>query len=344
MSRAKVLVTGAAGFMGSHLVDYLVNGGHEVFGVDDLSGGYSSNVNPKSRFTKLDLREKEAARVLIEQIRPQIIYHLAADATEGRSQFTPINCTERNYSVYLNLLVPAIKNGMEKIILCSSMSVYGSQRPPFSEEMEPKPEDIYAISKAAMERATEVLAQVHGFKYTIFRPHNVYGPRQNLADPYRNVIGIFINCLLHNRYFYIYGDGGQKRSFSYIDDVTPYIAKAGFMEKTNGEIFNIGPREEYTISKMAGEVLSNFIDDPDNPPEHLKPKYLPARPKEVREAFCTCDKAERILGYKTSVDLSEGIRRMVDWAKTIGAQEFRYLESLELETEKTPTTWKDKLM
>jgi UDP-glucose 4-epimerase len=344
MKKSNVLVTGAAGFMGSHLVDYLLGEGREVYGVDDLSGGYQRNVNPRSHFTRLDLREKEATASLVEQIKPQIIYHLAADATEGRSQFTPINCTERNYLVYLHLLIPAIKNGMEKMVVCSSMSVYGAQKPPFSEEMKPAPEDLYAISKAAMEKATEILSEVHGFKYTIFRPHNVYGPRQNLADPYRNVIGIFINCLLHDRNFYIYGDGEQRRAFSYIDDVTPYIAKSGFMNKADGEIFNIGPREEHTINEMAREVLSNFVDDPDHPPEHLRPKYLPARPKEVKEAFCTCEKAEKILGYQTTVGLSEGIRRMVEWAKYLGPQEFRYLESLELETKETPVTWKERLI
>lgn len=344
MKKFKVLVTGSAGFMGSHLVDYLLNEGHEVYGVDDLSGGYMENVNPDSRFTKLDLRQRQAVEKHINEVQPQVVYHLAADATEGRSQFTPLNCTERNYLAYLHLLIPAIKNGMEKMVVCSSMSVYGAQKPPFSEEMEPAPEDIYAISKAAMEKATKILSEVHNFKYTIFRPHNVYGPRQNLADPYRNVIGIFINCLLNDRNFYIYGDGEQKRAFSYIDDVTPYIARAGFRDETNGEIFNVGPREEYTINEMAREVLANFVDNPNGPPDHLKPKYLPDRPKEVKEAFCTSTKAEKVLGYKTSVNLSEGIRRMVEWAKQTGPQEFRYLDSLELETKETPITWKDKLI
>lgn len=344
MNKIKVLVTGSAGFMGSHLVDYLLNEGYKVYGVDDLSGGYLENVSSDSHFTKLDLRDREAVEKYICKIKPQIVYHLAADATEGRSQFTPLNCTERNYMAHLNVLIPAIRNSMEKMVLCSSMSVYGAQKPPFSEDMEPRPEDIYAISKAAMEKSTAILSEVHHFKYTIFRPHNVYGPRQNLADPYRNVIGIFINCLLHDRNFYIYGDGGQKRAFSYIDDVTPYIARAGFMDEANGEIFNIGPREEYTINEMAREVLANFVDNPNDPPDHLKPKYLPGRPKEVKEAFCTNAKAEKILGYKTSVSLFEGIGRMVAWAKQTGPQEFRYLNSLELETNETPVTWKDKLI
>ena len=340
----KILVTGAAGFMGSHLVDYLLAEGHRVYGVDDLSGGYLRNVNPRCRFTKLDLFYQDSVRIYIEHIKPEIIYHLAADATEGRSQFTPINCSQRNYMAYLNLLIPAIRAGFEKMVLTSSMSVYGAQRPPFSEEMEAKPEDIYGTNKAAMEKTTQILSEVHGFRYTILRPHNVFGPRQNLADPYRNVIGIFINCLLNNRNFYIYGDGEQKRSFSYIDDLTPCLARAGFAKSSDYEIINIGPREEISINKLAGEVLSHFVEDPKNPPAHLKPEHLPNRPKEVKNAFCTEDKARRLLGYSTKVNLAEGISKMVRWARKLGPQKFIFLEELEITSPSAPKTWTHKLL
>lgn len=340
----RILVTGAAGFMGSHLVNDLIEQGYlDVYGVDDLSGGYKSNVNPKSKFTQLDLREKQKTREYIEKAKPQTIFHLAADATEGRSQFTPISCTERNYLAYLYLLVPAIKNDLEKMILTSSMSVYGSQTPPFDESMPTAPDDIYGVSKAAMEKATRILSEVHKFRYVIIRPHNVYGPGQNLADPYRNVIGIFINCILNDKNFYVYGDGSQKRAFSYIDDFTPYIIKAAVLPEAEGEIFNIGPTKEYTISELADVVLKEFFTD-GNIPEHLKPKYLPMRPLEVVNAWCTADKAKKILGYQASVDLSEGVKRMVEWAKGMGPQKFHYLEDLEIVTDQTPSTWVEKLM
>lgn len=339
----KVLVTGAAGFMGSHLVDALLNEGHEVYGVDDLSGGYMDNVNQKSSFTKLDLQERKATEEYVNRVKPEIVFHLAADATEGRSQFTPINCTMRNYVAYLNLLIPCIKNGMKKMILTSSMSVYGAQKAPFSEDMERRPEDIYGISKAAMEHATEILSEVHNFKYTIIRPHNVYGPRQNLADPYRNVIAIFINRALQGKHFYVYGEGNQKRAFSYIDDFTPYILKAGFDDVANGEIFNIGPVQEYSINELASVVLDEFFSD-GNIPENMKPEHLPLRPKEVVDAWCTVDKAEKLLGYKTTVNLREGVRKMVEWAREKGPQEFHYLDDLELVNEETPETWKKRLL
>jgi len=339
----KILVTGAAGFMGSHLVDSLLEESHEVFSLDDLSWGYKENVNPKSKFIQLDLQDREKTDKYINETKPELVFHLAADATEGRSQFTPINSTQRNYGAYLNLLVPCIKNGMKKMVLTSSMSVYGAQKPPFSEDMERKPEDIYAISKSAMEHGTEILSKVHKFDYTIIRPHNVYGPRQNLADPYRNVIAIFINRLLQGKNYFIYGDGKQKRAFSYIDDFTPYIVRAGFDDVANSEIFNIGPVQEYSINELSDVVLKVFFPD-GNVPENLKPQYLPPRPLEVSDAWCTVDKAEKLLGYKTTISLEEGIKKMLEWAKKVGPMPFQYLDNLELVSEDTPATWKDKIM
>lgn len=341
----KILVTGAAGFMGSHLVDSLVSQKkHQVFAADDLSGGYKRNVNPQAHFTKIDLRDHQKTEKYINRIKPELLFHLAADASEGRSQFTPISAVERNYLAYIYTLVPCIKNGLQKVVLTSSMSVYGAQKPPFSEDMVKKPEDIYGISKAAMEETTEVLGKVHQFKYVIIRPHNVYGRRQNLSDPYRNVIGIFINCLLNNKNFYIYGNGEQKRAFTYIDDFNPYFVKAGFSNRCNGEIINLGPTKEYTINQLAEIVLQVFFPD-GKIPFHLKPKYLPARPQEVREAYPTNYKAKKLLGYQTVTPLKEGIKKMVAWAKKKGPQKFKYLkDGLELENESVPITWSKELI
>ena len=343
MKSKKILVTGGAGFMGSHLVDGLIAMGHDVYSVDDLSGGYKDNINKNCHFYKLDLRSQTLVEKYIKQVKPTLVYHLAADATEGRSQFTPLSSTQRNYLAYLNVLIPSIKYGLEKIVFTSSMSVYGSQIPPFSETMDRKPDDIYGISKASSERATEILSQVYGFKYVIFRPHNVYGPRQNLADPYRNVIGIFINCLLKNKNFYIYGDGNQKRAFSYVDDVIPYILNAGFLKQAEGEIFNIGPTEAYTINELSTIILETFYNHKKIPSKML-PKYVSLRPVEVQNAWCTVDKAEQILNYKTTVQLPVGVKRMIEWAKQVGSKQFKYLDNLELIHAKTPKTWTKRLI
>lgn len=340
----RILVTGCAGFIGSYVADLLIKNGDQVYGVDDMSGGYWCNINPKCKFEKINLVNQKKTADLIKKIRPEIIYHLAADATEGRSQFTPINCTRRNYNTFLNTIVPAISCGLKKFVFVSSMSVYGKQKPPFMEDMKPDPEDIYAIAKTACENALKIFSEVFGFKYTIIRPHNVYGPRQNMADPYRNVIGIFINSLLNNKNYYIYGDGQQERSFTYIDDLAPYIVKVGILGKYNGEIFNVGPRKPISINFLSDRILDIFFEGKENVPEELKPVYVSDRPKEVKRAFSSGRKAAKMLNYKTRTSLEKGLRIMVNWAKSLGPKKFRYLKNLELVCGTTPKTWEEKLL
>lgn len=344
LNKPKILVTGSAGFIGSHIYDLLFAMGHEVYGVDDLSGGFMKNVSQKKYFTKLDLRDRAKTVAYIEKLKPDIIFHLAADATEGRSQFTPFSAMDRNIVAYSNLLIPAIKHGLKKMILTSSMSVYGAQQVPFKENMEPQPEDIYGISKMSMEKTTKVLADVYGFKYVIIRPHNVYGPRQNLSDPYRNVVGIFINSLLHGRNFYVYGDGLQKRAFSYIDDVAPAMVKAAFKKKCEGLTINIGSDQPVTLNDLAKTVLRTFYGDIKNVPRNLLPKNVPDRPREVKYAYCDHKVAKKLLGFKSKVSLPEGVEKMTEWAKSVGKQPFVYLTSLELEHPRAPKTWTAKLI
>ncbi len=342
-NKPKILITGSAGFMGSHLYDQLFDFGYEVYGVDDLSGGFLRNVSQKKFFTKLDLRDRAITANYIEKIKPDIIFHLAADATEGRSQFTPFSAIDRNMVAYTNLLIPAIKNGLKKMILTSSMSVYGKQQTPFNESMIPQPEDVYGASKAAMEKITQVLSNVYGFGYVIIRPHNVYGPRQNLSDPYRNVIGIFINRLLHGKNFYIYGDGRQKRAFSYIGDVIPAMIKAAFSKKCEGKIINIGSDEVTYLKDLARIITEEFLGSK-NIPNQFKPENLPDRPQEVKYAYCSHRIAKELLNFRHKTELRDGIRQMIDWARKTGPQKFIYLAGLELDHPLTPKTWVAKLI
>lgn len=344
LSKPKILVTGSAGFIGSHIYDLLFNMGHKVYGIDDLSGGFMRNVSQKKYFTKLDLRDRAKTAVYIKKLKPDIIFHLAADATEGRSQFTPFSAIDRNVVAYTNLLVPAIKHGLKKMILTSSMSVYGAQQVPFKENMIPQPEDIYGISKMSMEKTTHVLADVYGFKYVIIRPHNVYGPRQNLSDPYRNVVGIFINSLLNGKNFYVYGDGKQKRAFSYIDDVAPAMVKTVFKKECEGKIINIGSDKPVTLNALAETVLKTFYGDIKNVPKNLTPKHVSDRPREVKYAYCEHKVAKKLLEFESKVGLLEGVGNMVKWAKSVGKQPFVYLTKLELDHPKAPQTWTDKLI
>ncbi|OQA39082.1 MAG: UDP-glucose 4-epimerase [Parcubacteria group bacterium ADurb.Bin316] len=341
--KIKILVTGSAGFMGSHLVDGLEEKGYNVYGIDDLSGGFMRNVSDKKKFTKLDLRDRQKVAAYIAKLKPEIIFHLAADATEGRSQFTPFSALDRNLVAYMNLIVPAIKNGMKKMILTSSMSVYGAQQIPFNERMITQPEDVYGSAKASMETVTRVLANVHGFRYVIIRPHNVYGPKQNISDPYRNVIGIFLNRLLHNKGFYIYGDGKQKRAFSYIDDTIPPMIRAAFNKKCEGRIVNVGGEEPITLTQLANILLEEYFETK-KIPTNFEPQYLPARPQEVKYAFSNHDVARELIGFKPKTSMRAGLREMIKWAKEIGPQEFVYLDKFDLDNHLVPKTWKNKLL
>jgi len=324
----KILVTGNLGFMGSHLVDALVDD-HEVYGIDNLSGGFEENGNPKCRQFIADLRDKGHIQSICEEIKADILYHFAADATEGRSQFTPTSAIENNLNSYINILIPFLKNGGRKVILFSSMSVYGGQTPPFAEYLERKPVDVYGQAKRMMEEVTEILSEVHGFEYCIIRPHNVYGERQRLDDPYRNVVGIFINRMLQDKPLYIYGDGKQRRAFSYIGDMVQPMVNAMDLNK---EIINLGAKKDYSINELARLVSDNT--------EHVED-----RPKEVKEAFSTTHLSEVLLGFKDKTPLEEGIKRTIEWAKERGYREPQYLDNLEIDLlDKAPITWKNKLI
>lgn len=340
----RVLVTGGAGFMGSHAVDRLLEFGHEVTAADSLVGGYEENVDPAAEFVECDLADRAAAAALIESSVPEVIFHYAADATEGRSQFTPLSSLDNNVVAYLNTLIPAIARGLSKVVLVSSMSVYGAQQPPFVETMPRLPEDVYAAMKASMEASTEHLSAVHGFDYAVFRPHNVYGERQNLADPYRNVVAIFINSLLRGRGVHIYGDGEQRRAYSHINDVTPVIVDGGLSDQSNSRIFNVGSSEDVSINQLADLVREVFFDG--GPwPAGLEPKYMPGRPLEVRNAYCAHDAAEEILGFENRTTLRAGVEAMVRWARMVGPREPVYLpDSLEIGREYAPSTWREQLI
>lgn len=341
--RIKILVTGSAGFMGSHLYDQLEIKGFNVFGVDDLSGGFLRNVSNRKTFKKIDLRNRKKTAEYVAELKPDMIFHLAADATEGRSQFTPFSAMDRNLVAYMNLLVPAVKHGLKKMILTSSMSVYGVQQVPFHEGQIAQPEDVYGSAKASMEVVTRVLSNVYGFGYLIIRPHNVYGPRQNLSDPYRNVIGIFINRLLNNKNFYIYGDGKQKRAFSYIDDVIPPMINAAFNKRCGGKTMNIGGEEPLTLNELSKILLEEFFEGEDIPKE-FEPKYLSKRPQEVKYAYSRHDLAKKLMGFNPKTSIREGLKEMIKWAKKTGPQKFVYLKELDLENDLVPKTWSQKLL
>jgi UDP-glucose 4-epimerase len=332
---AKVLVTGAAGFMGSWLADILHGQNHEVVGVDSFLGGYERNVNKDwAAFHKGDLRDYKLCQKLVKDV--DVVYHLAAYAAEGQSVFSFDMINDINIGSSHKLFTAAINADVPKIVYTSSMAVYGEAPVPMEESTPRKPVDPYGWGKAYVEGLLESCGRAFGTKFTIFRPHNVYGPRQNFADGYRNVIGIFINRIMRGQPPLIYGDGEQTRAFSYCKDALPAVARAGFTPKADGEIINIGSDEVLTVNKLADIILEMMQSD-------LEPVHVAERPNEVKHAWCTTKKSEKLLGYKTRYPLRKGIEEMIEWVKTIGPQETAYTIPLQI-TKNAPEVWLKKLI
>lgn len=328
----RVLITGAAGFMGSHVAAGLLAAGHQVVGVDDLSGGFLENLPAGMPFRQVDLRDAASTEAVVREQPPEMLCHLAANAREGASQFQPRDVCGRNLMAYANVLVPAIQSGLKKVVLYSSMAVYGEQPPPFDETMPRRPVDVYGVNKTAMEEMTEILADVHEFHYTIIRPHNVFGERQSLQDPFRNVVGIFMNRIMRGEPLYVYGDGEQQRAFSYIEDSLPAFLRAcESRPELDHQVINVGGMRPVTVNELLRLVRREF--EADNEVIHL-----PDRPREVKNAFCSWQKSVDLLGYTETVGFEEGVRRMAMWAKEQGPQPWRE-EPLELLSNKAPRIW-----
>jgi len=331
----RILVTGVAGFIGGHVAEGLALSGHEVIGVDDLSGGFWRNVHPEVKFHQVDLRDAAAIEQVICGHQPEVLCHLAANAREGASQFQPRDVCSRNLTAYINTLVPCVSHGVKKVVLYSSMAVYGEQPTPFNEEQPRQPVDIYGVNKTAMEEITEILAEVHEFGYTIIRPHNVFGERQSLRDPFRNVVGIFMNRIMRGEPLYVYGDGEQQRAYSYIADSLPAFLRASALDPAlDRQIINVGGKEAITVNELVELVAAQFDAKPEV-------KHLPDRPREVKYAFSTWEKSAELLGYDEPFGMREGIRKMAEWAKTLGPQPWTE-EALELPSEKAPAIWMEK--
>lgn len=331
MKNNNILVTGGAGFIGHHLVNKLIDEGYKVFIIDDLSGGKEENINSKAEFFKCDLRDAKLSNKVISKIKPYIVYHLAANAAENKAQFSPIDITSRTYNTFVNTLVPALNCGMKRFIFTSSIAVYGAIQTPFKENDRPQPEDLYGIGKLAVEQSLKVLSHVHNFEYVISRPHNVYGPFQNMSDPYRNVVTIFMNTLLKKMPYYIYGDGKQKRCFSYIADVTEAIYKCGF-EDVAGMTFNIGSDRDYSVNELS-QMIQSVTEI------KIPPIYIEDRPQEVKEAISDHACAKRYLGYKDHTPLLKGIQLTWDYVKSCGSCDPLYTD-IEIKSPKLPKNWK----
>ena len=333
-SSRKILVTGVAGFLGSHLAEKLSELDHEVIGVGNMSGGYKDNVPKKVNFFNFDCCDLKKMTEITKGV--DVVYHCAATAHEGLSVFSPFEISKNNFLASVSVFTAAVQNKVKRIIFCSSMARYGDQKTPFTEDMNPKPVDPYAISKVAAENVLTNLCELNGIEWIIAVPHNIIGPRQKYNDPFRNVVSIMINRMLQNKAPIIYGDGEQKRCFSYIDDCLSCLLPMLDQKNLNKQIINIGPDEEFVTINKVSEICSNITGS------NLKPIYKKDRPREVKHASCSANKARKLLNYKTTTDLKNGIQKTFNYIKERGVRPFDYNINLEIKNELTPETWLKK--
>lgn len=328
-----IIITGVAGLVGANFCEYVLAnrdelGVDKVYGFDDFSGGYIENLpltNPSFHFVKADLSNMNE-QVLVEEVfkksKIAYIFHFSAYAAEGLSPFI------RQYN-YMSNVIPTtflinmgIKYNIKRFIFTSSMATYGRNTTPFTEDMRPNPIDPYGIAKYACEMDLGVAYEQHGMEYCVILPHNIFGKYQNIWDPYRNVLGIWMYKALHNLPFTVYGDGEQTRAFSYIDDILPCLWRAAILPEAKNERINLGGKVHITLNeaaKLVAEVTgtNNIV--------HLEPRH------EVKHAWSSYEKSERLLGYVEKTSTKRGLELMWDWVNTQPERKPKYWENYELE-------------
>ena len=331
-----IFITGIAGFLGANLADYYISKKFKVSGCDNLVGGTTKNINLKKvKFYKADCENLDEMTKIMKGV--DVVVHAAAYPHEGLSSFSPYLICKSNFIGSVSVFTAAIQKKVKRIIFCSSMARYGDVKIPFSENQNTKPIDPYGVSKLAAEQVLKILSDSHGIEYNIAVPHNIIGPKQKYDDPYRNVVSIMINLMLQKRRPIIYGDGKQTRNFSDINDCIYCLDKLIRDKKIKSEIFNIGPDEDSISINELYEILSNKLQF------NKDAQYVKDRPNEVKNAICSSDKARKFLSYKTSVNLSDSIDKVIKYIKKNGPKKFEYNYRLEIQNKLTPKTWKNKV-
>ncbi len=303
-----VLITGVAGLIGSRLADWIIENKPDVdvIGVDNLSGGYIENVNQKVKFINVDLLTTELTSIF-DMYKPDVVYHFGAYAAEGLSPFIRTYNYQNNLVVTTRIVNECIRHNVRRLVFTSSMAVYGNgsgEGKPFDESDRPCPIDPYGIAKYAAEQDIRVAGEQHGLDWCIIRPHNIYGVKQNIWDKYRNVLGIWMYQYLNNKPITIFGDGQQKRAFSYIDDCLEPLWKSGNNKNASRQIINIGSSISCTLNE-ANNILRNVMGGGDV-------VYLEAR-HEVKNAYSTYKKSEDLLDFKDKTPLKVGLTSMWRW-------------------------------
>ena len=304
----KNLITGVAGLVGSRLADYIIKNHSdvEIVGIDDLSGGYFENINPKVEFWKMNLVNCDLDKCFTEH-KFDYVYHFAAYAAEGLSPFIRQFNYENNLVATSRIVNQCIKHEVKRLIFTSTLAVYGhGYGGIFDENQVPKPIDPYGVAKYGCEMDIQIAGEQHGLDWCIIRPHNVYGKNQNIWDKYRNVLGIWMYQHLNGEPMTIFGDGLQSRAFSYIDDILEPLWNSATLPQASKEIINLGGVVGYNI-REANKVLQDVIGGG-------TVVYKEAR-HEVKESIPTWQKSMDILGFEHKTHLRNGLEKMWVWAQ-----------------------------
>jgi UDP-glucose 4-epimerase len=330
MTRERVLVTGGAGFIGSHVTAELAARGYEVVVLDDLSGGFRENVPEGARLVEGSILDRTLIETLFREHGFAYVFHQAAYAAEGLSHFIKHFNYQNNLIGSINLINASVNHDVRCFVFTSSIAVYGGAALPMTEETMPQPEDSYGIAKLAVEMELRATHEMFGLDFVIFRPHNVYGEHQNIGDRYRNVIGIFMNQTLQGQPMTIFGDGTQTRAFTYIADVAPVIARSIEVPDAANQVFNVGADTPVSVNELA-EVVAGAMGVEANV------VHLPAR-NEVLHAFSSHEKVRRAFGEGETVPLAEGVGRMAAWARRVGARQSSVFGGIEI-ARNLPPSW-----
>jgi len=304
----KILITGVAGLLGSRLADWIIENHpeYEVIGVDDLSGGYMNNVNPKVEFWQINLVDNSLGDIF-KTHKIDYVFHFAAYAAEGLSPFIRCYNYDNNLKSTAHIVNECIKHDVKRLVFTSTLAVYGhGYGGIFDEKQIPKPIDPYGVAKYACEMDIQIAGEQHGLDWCIIRPHNVYGINQNIWDKYRNVLGIWMYQHLNGESTTIFGSGEQTRAFSFIDDSLEPLWNAAIKPEASKEIINLGGIKEYSINE-ANEILIDIIGQGDT--IHYEERF------EVKHSIPTYQKSIDLLGFKHKTDLKEGLTKMWEWAQ-----------------------------
>lgn len=329
---SKVICTGGAGFVVSHCVDLLISQGHEVLVIDNLQGGYRENLNPQATFIHADICNQHVVHEAFEAFQPDYVIHGAAFASENCSNWCPAYTANNICVGTSNIIAAAVNTGVKCLVNLSSIAVYGVQQPPFTEETPVMPMDAYGAAKAYTESLCGAAHHTHGLNYVTFRPHNVIGTRQNLADKTRNVASIFIRQMLEDRPLTVYSDGSQTRAFSPIANIAPIIVGSLENEKSWNQTYNIGGDKAYSVMDLARIVL-----DPE-PNPHNRINYLPER-KEAKHAHSDHSKAKKMFGVYDVSTVEETIEDMIHEAQKQTMNPIQELPPIEI-NKNLPEIWK----